>query len=201
MIDNFTLISETILDFKTDDDFYVVEIIKRKKDNPDMNKSEKLIDVYEINNIKELEEHKPYIIEKCNHHNARAYIRVNKRSHKRIALETLREVANRVANNNYNIHNVYHSMLGKFHSSDNKKWIIDLDGDNDTTIVLIYQILQFRLELYKRIPMVGLNNVITQIPTKNGLHLIVSPFPLDLFKKEFPNIDIHKDNGTILYIP
>jgi len=103
----------------------VIEILKRKKDNPQMNKSEELLDVYEIHSKEEIESHCPHIIKKCQEHNARAYIRVNKRSHKKMALEMLREIANRVANGDYNIRNVYHSMLGKFHSDTEKKWIVD----------------------------------------------------------------------------
>ena len=39
------------------------------------------------------------------------------------------------------------------------------------------------------------------IPTKNGLHLICRPFNVSKFKRIFPEIDIHKDNPTILFAP
>ncbi|WP_265091158.1 hypothetical protein, partial [Acinetobacter baumannii] len=40
-----------------------------------------------------------------------------------------------------------------------------------------------------------------EIPTMNGCHLITKPFNLQKFKEKFPEIDVHKNNPTILYIP
>ena len=41
-----------------------------------------------------------------------------------------------------------------------------------------------------------------EIPTKNGVHLIVErSFNLQKFKEAFPNIDVHKNNPTVLYVP
>ena len=41
-----------------------------------------------------------------------------------------------------------------------------------------------------------------EIPTKNGIHLIIErPFNLQQFRTDFLNIDVHKNNPTILYIP
>lgn len=39
------------------------------------------------------------------------------------------------------------------------------------------------------------------IPTKNGYHIITKPFNLKQFKDKYPDIDVHKNNPTILYIP
>ena len=51
----------------------------------------------------------------------------------------------------------------------------------------------------------GLNRAIlsefSKVPTKNGYHILVTPFNPNLFKDKFPKIDLHKDNPTILYIP
>ena len=41
--------------------------------------------------------------------------------------------------------------------------------------------------------------VVACLPTKNGYHLITNPFRLDKFKEMYPNIDIHKNNPTLLY--
>ena len=39
------------------------------------------------------------------------------------------------------------------------------------------------------------------IPTKNGFHVITSPFELNTFKEKYPSIEVHKDNPTIIYVP
>ena len=41
---------------------------------------------------------------------------------------------------------------------------------------------------------------ITNIPTKSGWHIITTPFNLQQFKEKYPDIDVHKNNPTILYI-
>ena len=40
---------------------------------------------------------------------------------------------------------------------------------------------------------------ISNIPTKTGWHLITTPFNLQQFRKEYPDIDVHKNNPTLLY--
>ena len=40
---------------------------------------------------------------------------------------------------------------------------------------------------------------ITNIPTKSGWHIITTPFNLQQFKEKYPNIDVHKNNPTLLY--
>ena len=37
------------------------------------------------------------------------------------------------------------------------------------------------------------------IPTKSGFHLITTPFDMSTFAKQYPNIDVHKNNPTLLY--
>jgi hypothetical protein len=37
------------------------------------------------------------------------------------------------------------------------------------------------------------------IPTKSGYHLITTPFNLQQFKEKYPDIDVHKNNSTLLY--
>ncbi len=50
------------------------------------------------------------------------------------------------------------------------------------------------------------NKIITQIPTKNGIHLITSPFNVDKFNNQLinqmiPIPDLQKKNPTLLYYP
>ena len=40
---------------------------------------------------------------------------------------------------------------------------------------------------------------IAEIPTKSGCHLITTPFNLQQFKEKYPDIDVHKNNPTLLY--
>jgi hypothetical protein len=43
------------------------------------------------------------------------------------------------------------------------------------------------------------DKILAVIPTKSGFHLISLPFDLIEFKKDFPNVDVQKNNPTVLY--
>ena len=197
MTDNFELLKYQ-LTFNSENDLYFVEILKRKKEHPDISKSVKKVDEFFFTQEKNFDHYKNKIIEICDLNNARAYIRVNKRNKQKLALRTLQWVANYIANDQFDPHLVrkaYSVVAGKYHSEDSKKWIVDIDGSD---LINQVDIIDCIAELE---PNQDTNKVLFEIPTKNGLHLITSPFRLDHFKNRFPGIDVHKDNPTILYCP
>jgi len=200
-IDNFDLIREK-LEFNNDNDFYVIELIKRRKDDNELSKSQKFIDCFEVSSLEDFDTFKKIIIDKCNSENARAYIRVNVRNRKKIALEYLRELGNRIANEDYNIRNIYQSVLGKYHSDKNKKWIIDIDCQQKDVTSDIFKnsvetIERFVENLYNS-DLARQSFVLYRVPTKSGMHIICSPFNTKLFSNYFSET-IHKDNPTLLY--
>lgn len=85
LIDNFDKV-KNILKFDDSDKFYFVQIIKRFKDNPNMDKSGnyhaggEYLDSWKIFSYDELDALKPEIIRLCTKYNARAYITINPRS-------------------------------------------------------------------------------------------------------------------------
>jgi hypothetical protein len=104
----------------------------------------------------------------------------------------LSNLAQQIANGQSpNVSRLYSSVVGKYHNEPIKRWIIDIDQKEiDSTM----------LPTLERIKPIG-NKLIDIIPSKNGYHIITSPFDVSEFSKMFPNIDIHKDNPTNLYIP
>jgi len=209
MIDNFNEIRK-FLSFK-DGDFYFLQIIKRRKDNPDLNKSEKLIDNFYIYSLKEFDNLKDKVIELCNIHNARAYFRLNRRNSEKIALQTLKKITDLIISKDYKaVKNIYPSVCGEFHSDPKKTWIIDIDNqESDFAWQYFIKVRDKFNSTHKtsRIEFLG------TIPTKNGFHIIVLPFDVQWFNAvwldykgltpsmKLPVPDIHKDNPTILYIP
>lgn len=197
MIDNSDLILP-LLNFTKKGDFYFIQILKRRKDNPEMDKDMHLIDNFFIyspeNYIKKLDRIK-YI---CMATNSRAYIRLNKRNDEKVALQNLRLLAENISQKNYDVKNCYLSSCGQYHSDENKTWLIDIDNSEEN-IVTLYNLIKIEVFIEHLRPEGNKNIAI--IPTKNGYHFITKPFQLDLFMKEFPNISVHKDNPTILFIP
>jgi len=202
MIDNSTQI-KTMLSFEKDD-FYFVQIFKRRKDNPDLGKDQIVIDNFYIDSLEDFDKKLPQIITLCNSENARAYIRINKRNYKKLAPHFLKRVVDIVFTENCKaLRNIFDSVAGEFHSDPDKKWIVDIDwsdyfGPVDEGLVrfdfLLVDLERWQIEA-KREPL------LLKVPTKNGIHIIIRPFNLQLFKTKYPDVDVHRDNPTILYMP
>lgn len=193
-IDNFEKISNLISGKSQKGDFYYLQILKRKKDNPELEKNMLTIDIFYIENEEHLSKLKLRIIDTCIKNNARAYFNLNKRNEKKIALQTLRMIADSIASEQYNIRNCYQSACGRFSSDPEKKWIIDVDTKDESTI----QHIKYCISLCQ-----PKNQIIYDIiNTKNGVHIITSPFNVQDFRKNYKEeLGIHKNNPTVLYIP
>jgi len=195
MIDVLDEIKE-LLEFDNEDDFYYLQILQRKKENPQIGSNSVAIKSYYINSLKMLENRYDEIKKMCDIFNARAMLRLNKRSFRKVAFKTIQNVANSMANEEYYfVKKSYDRACGNGHNDKNKKWVLDIDNTDinaDWLDQLIHRINSMEPD--------G-NKIIAQLPTKNGIHLITKPFNLIKFKTEYPSIDIHKDNPINLYIP
>jgi len=195
MVNNSKII-KYMLSFEDKDDFYFVQIFKRRKDNPDLGKDQIVLQNFYIDSWDDFNFKLPRIINICNSENARAYIRLNKRNYKKLAQHMLKRVVDiSFTENCRSFRNCFDSVTGEFHSDPDKKWIVDVDNDKDVNYEDLWSVLIKLQEEAKRKPMMK------DIPTKNGLHLITRPFNLMKFKEEFPTIDVHKDNCLLLYCP
>lgn len=193
MINNFEII-KPLLSFEDPDDFYFLQILKRRKDNPGMTGDSIVIDNHFIFSNDYLDRVGDRIRQQCIDNNARAYIRLNRRNARKVGLQCLKKVTDYIINEDFKaIKNAYQSSCGEYHSDPVKKWIIDIDEKNEE---LEREILDF-IDIAEPKG----NKFITKISTRIGTHLITTPFRIDSFKKQFSSIDIHKDNPTILFIP
>lgn len=196
MVDNFKLI-ESLLQFDSPDDFYMIQILKRRKDNPDMKRDMELIDTIFIYSKDDLNGEKGQKIRfLCVQHNARAYIRLNRRSMKKVAMMTLKKVTDLIVDGNFKaVKRAYISAAGEHHSEPNKTWIVDIDEDLKENIQQIEYVIDHLCK-----PFTNESKIIAKIPTVNGFHFITYPFNIADFNIWCSvNPDIHKDNPTILY--
>lgn len=200
MINNFKIIKQ-YLDFSNPDTYYFLQIIQRRKDNPDLGKDMRIIDDIFIYTLEQFERMEDEIITKCITNNARAYFRLNKRSLKKSAMQLLKKVTTMIIDENYkSVKNAYSSVSGEFHNDEDKKWIVDIDnvvydgnfGYNHESMLMKLKSLQIET---------GREPLLNLIQTKNGVHIITRPFNVNEFKKVYPTIDIHKDNPTLLFYP
>lgn len=194
MIDNFEQI-RSLMKFENDY-FYFIQIIQRKKENPNLGSNNRVIRSYMISSEEKFDKNGPEIVQMCEMFNARAYIHLNRRKWSKIALECLRHNAELIANDQHEgIKSSLETIIGRNNgeSKDNKTWILDCDGMSTPSPIMMTDID------HKLLPN-GLK-CLHIIPTKNGCHLITKPFDTQAFHSKYPDIEIHKDNPTILYIP
>ena len=204
MINNLELI-KPLLEFNSEDDYYFLQIIKRKKEHPELGSNNYVVGVYYISSLEYLENKYDEIKLLCTHHNARAYINLNVRSFKKSAFQMLKKITDQILNEDYkSIRKAYASVSGELSNAGSKKrWIVDVDN---TDIKFLDPIIS-TIEYLEPLEFINLNTgetkskILGLIPTKNGYHLITSPFNRQEFSKKHSELDIHTNNPTILYIP
>lgn len=214
MINNFKQF-EPLLNFFDKNDCYFIQLLKRQKDNPEMKRNMVNVDNFFVYSVEEYREMEPRIIEVSNLHNARAYIRVNRRNTEKLALTTLVKISNLILSKDYKaVKNAYLSAAGECNSEPMKRWIIDIDRivPPHKWYDYVEDIKNAIKKLHDKINDVCITvphtpyQILTELHTKNGIHLITHPFDVKAFSKELektdsPMPDIHKDNPTILYQP
>lgn len=191
MIDNIKKILP-FLKFESTDDFYYLQILQRKKENPQLGSNSRVIKNYYISSQECLLNRYDEIKQLCHQFNARASIRLNVRSYESVAFKALENIANSMRNREYKfIKASYDRACGLGHNDKEKKWILDIDEiDIDN------------LEFIKK-DLITLSNkdiILEEIESKSGIHLITKPFNSFVFL-DIHKIEIHKDNPTNLYIP
>jgi len=185
---------KNLLVFDSNDDFYHLQILKRKKENPDLGSNSYVIKTYYIRSVEHLEKRFSEITHLCDFHNARAYINLNPRSFERIAFHTLKKISDIIMNKDYpSVRNAYESAAGAFPNGKNKRWVIDVDSFDEEYIERIKINLILFQEAAKQEP------ITVRIPTKNGIHFITKPFDVRKITLTFPEIDVHRNNPTLLY--
>ena len=211
------------------DEFIVLRILQRKKDNPNLEYSVKQLKTYSFYSWEELESQIDRIKEICDMNNARAYIRLNKQNSVDVSLRCIAEISDNLRTGNSSKNKgVWDSVSGKGGSKD--WWVLDLDSEHlnikpslHPGITLPYCIeLDLKESYFNRVlnqmGSYGNEKEADEISkekypiiynfTKSGIHLICKPFDtriLDKYNKELSSkgiqtIQIQKDANSILYI-
>lgn len=192
MVDNFDLIASHLI-FESADDFYFLQLIQRKKENANLGSTNRVIKSYFIKSVEQLHLHEEEIKAICKATNSRAYINLNRRSFRRTGLATLKNITDHVMNEDYeHIHRAYTTVCGQYKYESNPTFIIDIDEELGRKHNDMIRFIEQECEP------IG-NKFVTIVPTKNGSHVIMKAFNISKFKEKYPDIDIHKNNPTILY--
>ncbi len=200
MINNIELI-KPLLNFTEEGDFYMLYILKRKKDQPegerDNHQSVRTIKTYCIESFDHLERRYDEIIQLCEMFKARAYIHVQKQNHRDVSLNMMVDLAERIRNGQVNQKGLFDSVVGQIKTQE-KRWIVDIDTKDEIVVHRIAHIIDTVMKPEGP-------KIEAVIPTKNGFHFITKRFDSLSFSKvlslqgDVP--DIQKKNPTLLYLP
>lgn len=207
MTNNFELYKEFITEkfnntkLQEGDAYFAIELMRRGKDNPDMPAANYHFKNYYIRKPEDLDKYKQEIIHLCCMFRMRAYASVNIKSFKQVSLDTMAELARRIANNDYKKnYAVFESCSGQYCHSEDKQWVVDCD---DCTIDSEY-VAVIKSYIDDCEP-VGVNKIVTNFPTRSGTHLITTPFNRKQFADRCKYLrfgdapDIKKNHLTLLY--
>ncbi len=217
-VNNFDLI-RTLLKFEDKDDFYFLQIIQRKKDGnivPSANNGYRTIKTYYIRSLEDFDRRKEAIIQLCEQNNARAYINLNVRSAKEVALEAAKAYIDLVREDRcHQGHRVYDHACGVTPKIGvKKKWIVDVDDlKKEQVDIICEKICKCRSGRHYNAINDVYDNIITHIPTAHGVHIITHGFDVGRFREILEQttsinltkeqikeiVTVKKDNPTLLY--
>lgn len=197
VVDNFDYLADTLV-FDNEFDFYWIQVIKRRKDNPGMHGDYIQYASYCIYSIEQLFSLKEDIVKICKTHNARAVLWVNRRNIQELGLHIASLTLEYIQSKQFKaLPRVFEHACGKHRKQGvNKLYIVDLDSKDEQYVNKVINIINecapqgFYIQ--------GI------VPTLHGFHIICTGFDLAAFNCELGSkgmspIDIHKDNPTVLY--
>lgn len=205
MTDNFKAYKQFITekwsysDLPEGDSYFAVELIRRGKDTPDTPAANYHFKNYYIRKPEDLDKYEQEIKSLCEMLRLRAYASVNIKSFKQVSLDTMTELARRIANNDYRKnYAVFESCSGQYCYSGDKQWVVDLDDCK-----LYDEYPETIKELINYCKPDG-DKIVTEFPTKSGVHIITTPFDRQQFMElceeyNIHDVDIKKNHLTLLY--
>lgn len=204
MIDNFKLI-KSLLEFPNDDIYYHLQILRRGKDHPELPAANRVIKPYFICSLESLDYVEDEIKKLCEFFEARAYINLTPKSIKKTTMLQLKYLAQRAYEGDFKkIWKSWNTCAGEI-KGEETRWVVDYDYPypeschTDDDVWILEANIDSKCEPVKMMNGKYVSKVIAEIPTKNGVHIITTPFNLQQFKQIYPDVDVHKNNPTLLY--
>ena len=180
------------------DKYFVIELMRHGKDNPDMSAANYHFRNYYIYSWKDLDKYEKEIKDVCTLLKLRAYCSVNYKKMSQVALNTLAESARRIAAHDYKkFYNIFESCSGKYADKGNSVWVVDIDKENLDSINVIKHYIN-------EVKPTNTEKILFEMPTKSGIHLITKGFDLKTFNDNCKNelgykVDVKKNHLTLLY--
>lgn len=197
-IDNFDSIRKLLI-FDSEDDFYQIQIVKRRKENPGLKNNAKVVKEYYVSSLEYFDEIREDVAGIAKATRSRAYINLNVRSFRRAAFSTMERIVKYIESEDYfSVRNIYTRSASSRTSRKNMRWIIDFDKDEFT---IYHEFLEKAEQFQYRLTNNNIE-VLSIVYTPNGLHFIVKPFDRKKFGEKYPSFElssIKKNSPTVLF--
>jgi len=212
MTDNFDIIKDFVSkNTLNKGDFYFIQILRRRKENPDLKKDVSVIKNFFFYSINDFDTFKAEIITLCHENNARAYIRINKRNETKIALQTIRIAIEEILSGSYRPKFEIQATDEPAKSLEAIKVITDAISNNDYSLCRYSHLSacgQFASDPVKKWVidvddktifndvknhLASITTILLTLPTKNGFHFITTGFNPDLLTKTITETIIEHD--------
>ena len=189
-IDNFDIIREHLDFINAKLDRYIVHILRRPKDiSIEMknalgaNESQRLIKTYYIDSLEYFDKKREAIKELCRKNNARAYVIVQPKDNFECLLNLGKKIFDTIQNKNYSVkpEHLIRQAYCEHHKTRKKQWILDLDYKE----MYSWTVDEVKELVSRHLTAVGKStDEMYDVQTKNGIHIIASPFNLQAAFKE-----------------
>ena len=208
MTDNFNRYKDFMRLPETEggDAYYVIELVRRGKDNPGLPAANYHFKNYYIDTMEKYGKVQEEIRQLCRTLCLRAYVSVNRKSFRQVTMNTIAELGRRAALDDFRRpYAVFESCSGKYLDKDDRHWIVDIDNcsfgsqEGNSKRTEIIRIINGCEPEGDKIELV--------LPTRSGVHLVTRPFNLNRFHEtcrmlsmkieEIP--DIQKNHITLLF--
>ena len=180
--------------FFKDNDFLLGEIIKRRKDNPNIVKDNYVCVHYFIKSIDDLKNKEHDIISICDALNARFYINPNVKNFKNVTMECLGEFQKILVSEKYNtIKKLVTGTSSRSITRQNDIWLVDIDEDMlDKEDEIIQTINSLRP--------VG-DKILDRFETNSGCHLLTRKFDSKSFDDvdDYKTVEVKRNSPTLIY--
>jgi hypothetical protein len=186
------------------DNVFEIQLLRRGKDNPDMPAANYSFKNYYVDSLESYDRYEEEIKKCCDMFRLRAYISVNVKSKEKLQLQSLKIIADNLAMGELKKPlKIFYKAFGTTVAQE-QRWIVDVDWqdevDNDEYISQVKHIIESCQSGYDK-------NVICEVPTKSGVHLITHPFNMKEYRDAMEKYagddidvpEIKKNHLTLLY--
>lgn len=185
------------------DAYYVIELVRRGKDCPDLPATNYHFKNYYINTLKKYDGVQEEIRTLCRTLRLRAYVSVNRKSFRQVTMNTIAEMSRRASLDDFRRpYAVFEICSGKFVDKDDKHWVVDVD---DFVGYNTQEHCQTIRNFINDCQPYG-DKIELMLPTKSGMHLITKPFDINafngcmgVFTDWIPRPEIKKNHLTLLF--